>query len=76
MLFFQSWPNLFQDSISANKKLEEEFEIIEQKKVELANYLCEDPNKLSLEEIFNTMKTFRDLFIKAVKVWIQNSCWL
>ncbi|KAJ7345232.1 hypothetical protein JRQ81_001182 [Phrynocephalus forsythii] len=56
-----------QDSINANKKLEDEFEIIDRKKMELANYLCEDPNKLSLEEIFNTMKTFRDLFIKALK---------
>ncbi|KAJ6657987.1 hypothetical protein lerEdw1_001646, partial [Lerista edwardsae] len=56
-----------EDSISANNKLEEEFAIIEQKKVELANYLCEDPSKLSLEDIFSTMKTFRDLFIKALK---------
>ncbi|KAH0620324.1 hypothetical protein JD844_020602 [Phrynosoma platyrhinos] len=56
-----------QDSINANKKLEDEFEIIEAKKAELANYLCEDPNKLSLEDIFSTMKTFRDLFIKALK---------
>uniref|UniRef100_A0A803SKT7 Inverted formin 2 n=1 Tax=Anolis carolinensis TaxID=28377 RepID=A0A803SKT7_ANOCA len=56
-----------QDSINANKKLEDEFENIEAKKVELANYLCEDPNKLSLEDIFNTLKTFRDLFIKALK---------
>ncbi|XP_042332220.1 inverted formin-2 isoform X2 [Sceloporus undulatus] len=56
-----------QDSINANKKLEDEFEIIEAKKAGLANYLCEDPNKLSLEDIFSTMKTFRDLFIKALK---------
>ncbi|XP_077179953.1 inverted formin-2 isoform X2 [Paroedura picta] len=56
-----------QDSISANQKLEEEFENIERKKVELATYLCEDPNKLSLEDVFGTMKTFRDLFIKALK---------
>ncbi|CAM5151971.1 unnamed protein product [Natator depressus] len=56
-----------QDSINASKKLEEEFEIIEMKKGELANYLCEDANKLSLEDIFSTMKTFRDLFIRALK---------
>uniref|UniRef100_A0A8C0JBJ0 Inverted formin-2 n=1 Tax=Chelonoidis abingdonii TaxID=106734 RepID=A0A8C0JBJ0_CHEAB len=56
-----------QDSINASKKLEEEFEIIERKKGELANYLCEDANKLSLEDIFCTMKTFRDLFIRALK---------
>ncbi|XP_075782571.1 inverted formin-2 isoform X2 [Pelodiscus sinensis] len=56
-----------QDSINALKKLEEEFETIERKKMELANYLCEDANKLSLEDVFSTMKTFRDLFIKALK---------
>ncbi|XP_063146469.1 inverted formin-2 isoform X1 [Candoia aspera] len=56
-----------QDSLSANKKLEHEFELTEAKRMELANYLCEDPNKLSLEDIFNTMKTFRDLYIKALK---------
>ncbi|XP_061468275.1 inverted formin-2 isoform X2 [Rhineura floridana] len=56
-----------QESISTNKKLEAEFEIIETKRVALANYLCEDPNKFSLEEMFNTMKTFRDLFIKSLK---------
>ncbi|TFK15920.1 sodium/potassium/calcium exchanger 4 [Platysternon megacephalum] len=56
-----------QDSINASKKLEEEFEIVERKKGELANYLCEDANKLSLEDIFSTMKTFRDLFIRALK---------
>ncbi|XP_015670109.1 inverted formin-2 [Protobothrops mucrosquamatus] len=56
-----------QDSLTANRKLEDEFELIEIKKTELANYLCEDPNKLSLEEIFNTMKIFRDLYIKALK---------
>uniref|UniRef100_A0A8C6VCD7 Inverted formin 2 n=1 Tax=Naja naja TaxID=35670 RepID=A0A8C6VCD7_NAJNA len=54
-------------SLTANQKLEEEFELVETKRTELANYLCEDPNKLSLEEIFNTMKTFRDLYIKALK---------
>ncbi|XP_039208464.1 inverted formin-2 isoform X1 [Crotalus tigris] len=56
-----------QDSLTANRKLEDEFELIETKRTELANYLCEDPNKLSLEEIFNTMKIFRDLYIKALK---------
>uniref|UniRef100_A0A8D2J3W9 Inverted formin, FH2 and WH2 domain containing n=1 Tax=Varanus komodoensis TaxID=61221 RepID=A0A8D2J3W9_VARKO len=56
-----------QESLNANQKLEDEFDIIEMKKAELANYLCEDPNKLSLEDIFSTMKTFRDLFIKALK---------
>ncbi|XP_053924015.1 inverted formin-2-like [Cuculus canorus] len=63
----QQYEKPIQDSIDASRKLEEEFETIEMKREELANYLCEDPNKLSLEDIFGTMKTFRDLFIRALK---------
>ncbi|KAM6132983.1 inverted formin-2 [Phoenicopterus ruber ruber] len=63
----QQYEKPIQDSIDASRKLEEEFETIERKKEELANYLCEDPSKLSLEDIFSTMKTFRDLFIRALK---------
>lgn len=44
------------------------FEAIEQKKLELADYLCEDPQQLSLEDTFSTMKAFRDLFTRALKV--------
>ncbi|XP_009994156.1 PREDICTED: adenylosuccinate synthetase isozyme 1 [Chaetura pelagica] len=64
----QQYEKPIQDSIDASRKLEEEFEAIERKREELANYLCEDPSKLSLEDIFNTMKTFRDLFIRALKM--------
>ncbi|NXL60400.1 INF2 protein, partial [Chordeiles acutipennis] len=63
----QQYEKPIQDSIDASRKLEEEFETIEKKREELANYLCEDPSKLSLEDIFCTMKTFRDLFIRALK---------
>lgn len=46
----------------------EKFADIDKKRSELAVYLCEDANKLSLEELFGTIKTFRELFIKALKV--------
>ncbi|NXX90347.1 INF2 protein, partial [Centropus bengalensis] len=63
----QQYEKPIQDSIDASRKLEEEFETIDRKREELASYLCEDPSKLSLEDIFGTMKTFRDLFIRALK---------
>uniref|UniRef100_A0A3Q1CGY7 Inverted formin, FH2 and WH2 domain containing n=1 Tax=Amphiprion ocellaris TaxID=80972 RepID=A0A3Q1CGY7_AMPOC len=47
--------------------LSERFTDIDKKKSELAVYLCEDTNKLSLEELFGTIRTFRGLFIKALK---------
>lgn len=58
-----------QASIEASQALDKVFEAIEQKKLELADYLCEDAQQLSLEDTFNTMKTFRDLFTHALKVW-------
>lgn len=56
-----------QASIEASHALDKMFEVIEQKKLELADYLCEDPQQLSLEDTFSTMKTFRDLFTRALK---------
>lgn len=48
--------------------LSERFAEIEKRRGELAVYLCEDACQLSLEELFGTISTFRDLFIKAIKV--------
>ncbi|NWS37125.1 INF2 protein, partial [Probosciger aterrimus] len=56
-----------QDSLDASKDLQKEFASIERKKEELADYLCEDRTKLSLEDVFRTMKTFRELFLKALQ---------
>ncbi|XP_036097412.1 inverted formin-2 isoform X2 [Molossus molossus] len=63
----EQYAQRLQASIEASQALEELFEAIEQKKLELANYLCEDAQQLSLEDTFSTMKTFRDLFIRALK---------
>ncbi|XP_057344065.1 inverted formin-2 isoform X4 [Manis pentadactyla] len=56
-----------QTSIAASQALDKVFQAIEQKKQELASYLCEDAQQLSLEDTFSTMKAFRDLFIRALK---------
>ncbi|XP_064570479.1 inverted formin-2-like isoform X2 [Zonotrichia leucophrys gambelii] len=56
-----------QGSLNASKDLQKEFATIEKKKEELADYLCEDRKKLSLEDVFNTMKTFREIFLKTLQ---------
>ncbi|KAM4633450.1 inverted formin-2-like isoform 2-T2 [Polymixia lowei] len=56
-----------QGSLEACGRLEEMFSSIEVRKKELAVYLCEEVSSLSLEELFSTIKTFRGLFLKAIK---------
>ncbi|XP_056400918.1 inverted formin-2 isoform X2 [Hyla sarda] len=63
----EQYEKCVQDCIDALKSLEQQLEDISQKKKKLADYLCEDLAKLSLEDTFGTMKTFRDLFLKARK---------
>uniref|UniRef100_A0A8C5HAG5 Inverted formin, FH2 and WH2 domain containing n=1 Tax=Gouania willdenowi TaxID=441366 RepID=A0A8C5HAG5_GOUWI len=55
------------ENLEACKALNQRFTEIEVMKKELAVYLCEDANKLVLEELFGTIRTFRGLFIKALK---------
>ncbi|KAM6274407.1 inverted formin-2-like [Porphyrio hochstetteri] len=56
-----------QGSLEASKDLQKELATIEKKKEQIADYLCEDRKKLSLEDLFSTMKTFRELFLKALQ---------
>ncbi|XP_072618580.1 inverted formin-2 isoform X3 [Vulpes vulpes] len=63
----EQYSQRLQTIIKASQALDEVFQAIEQKKLELASYLCEDAQQLSLEDTFGIMKTFRDLFIRALK---------
>ncbi|XP_055969711.1 inverted formin-2 isoform X2 [Sorex fumeus] len=63
----QQYGQRLQACIEASREVEELFQAIEQQKLALAAYLCEDPQQLSLEATFSTMKAFRDLFISALK---------
>ncbi|XP_025726221.1 inverted formin-2 [Callorhinus ursinus] len=63
----EQYTQRIQASIEACQALDEVLQAVEQKKLELASYLCEEAQQLSLEDTFSTMKTFRDLFIRALK---------
>uniref|UniRef100_A0A8C7D4S3 Inverted formin 2 n=1 Tax=Oncorhynchus kisutch TaxID=8019 RepID=A0A8C7D4S3_ONCKI len=54
-------------AIQACRELEARFASIDRKKEDLAQYLCEDSSRLSLEDLFSTLHSFRGLFIKALK---------
>ncbi|XP_037020143.2 inverted formin-2 isoform X1 [Artibeus jamaicensis] len=56
-----------QASLEACRALEELLQAVEQKRLELAHYLCEDAQQLSLEDTFSTIRAFRDLFTRALK---------
>lgn len=56
-----------QESASACEQVQDLLMILEDHRTELSTYLCEDPSRFSLDELFGTIKTFRNLFIKAVK---------
>ncbi|KAJ8356318.1 hypothetical protein SKAU_G00191120 [Synaphobranchus kaupii] len=63
----QQYLTAIQGSLEACQDLEERFAVIEEKKTDLAEYLCEDASMLKLGELFGTIKTFRGLFLKALK---------
>lgn len=63
----QQYASILEENLEACHILSKRFSEIEAKKSELAVYLCEDANQLSLEELFGTIRTFRELFIRALK---------
>ncbi|XP_013879331.1 inverted formin-2 [Austrofundulus limnaeus] len=60
-----------QESLRACEQLQQVMSSVEEKRRDLADYLCEDSVRFSLDELFSIIKTFRGLFIRAVK---ENEC--
>ena len=61
-----------QESLQACDQLQQVMSSVEKKRRDLAEYLCEDGCSFSLDELFSTIKTFRGLFLRALKVSSQS----
>nr|XP_033798464.1 inverted formin-2-like isoform X2 [Geotrypetes seraphini] len=56
-----------QNYTNAFKEFETELKAIEEERKLLAKYFCEDAKKMSLQDLFITMRTFRELLLQAHK---------
>lgn len=63
----EQYVHVLEENLEACRSLTQKFTEMEKKKSELAVYLCEDASKLLLEDLFGTIRTFRELFIRALK---------
>ncbi|KAJ8408013.1 hypothetical protein AAFF_G00262410 [Aldrovandia affinis] len=63
----EQYLTIIEGKLRACQDLVECFSVIEKKKIDLAQYLCEDASTLKLEELFSTVNTFRGLFLMALK---------
>ncbi|XP_024147076.1 inverted formin-2 [Oryzias melastigma] len=63
----EQYLSIIQDSLGAWQQLQQVVCSIEGRKHDLADYLCEDSSKFSLDELFSTIRTFRSQFIQAIK---------
>lgn len=57
-----------QAGLQACEQLRQLLSLMEDRRTDLSVYLCEDSGSFSLDELFSTIKTFRGLFLRALKV--------
>ncbi|MEQ2196401.1 hypothetical protein XENOCAPTIV_025324 [Xenoophorus captivus] len=56
------------ESLQACEQLQKVMSLVEDRRRDLADYLCEDISSFSLDDLFGTIKTFRGLFLRALKI--------
>ncbi|XP_070400600.1 inverted formin-2-like isoform X2 [Nothobranchius furzeri] len=63
----EQYRSAIQESRQACERLQQMMSSVEDRRRDLANYLCEDSSSFSLDDLFSTIKTFRGLFLRAIK---------
>ncbi|XP_050927565.1 inverted formin-2 isoform X2 [Lates calcarifer] len=63
----EQYLSTIQESLRACEQLQQLLSSVEDRRTDLSIYLCEDSCSFSLNELFNTIKTFRGLFLRAIK---------
>ncbi|XP_034721359.1 inverted formin-2-like, partial [Etheostoma cragini] len=56
-----------QEGLQACEQLLQMLSSVEDRRTDLCVYLCEDSSSFSIDELLNTIKTFRDLFLSSLK---------
>ncbi|XP_078419536.1 inverted formin-2-like [Cetorhinus maximus] len=56
-----------QQGLTISEELKNLLKAISYKRNQVAEYFCENQNKFSLDEFFVTIRTFRELFLQAIK---------
>ncbi|XP_042072611.1 inverted formin-2-like [Haplochromis burtoni] len=69
----EQYLSTIQESLQAVEQLQLLLSSVEEQRKHLSAYLCEDSSSFSLEELFSTIKAFRDLFLRTLKVSANRS---
>ncbi|XP_049446283.1 inverted formin-2-like isoform X1 [Epinephelus fuscoguttatus] len=59
--------SVIQENLQMCEQLQQLLSSVEDKRMDLAVYLCEDSSSFSIDELLSTIKTFRGLFLRAIK---------